>query len=239
MYNVSISIYYLYVIKYNMRERVFKRTIEPWLHAVPTLWNVFAASFVVASRNMNPAMTGGCWIALNAHDCDENDPQDCIQKGKMVLWLNIIVSAAPLGLCVFANIGILIYLWMTVRQQEIRMDRYRMRRVSFSMRSSLNSINTPAPGNGTGGVLATAFALRSAPRTRSRSRDFLQQAGLYTSVFLLAHIFSIVGEFYLVLRPAHATHYYTTINNSRLLTRTCTCSHPCRCRSSKQNSKWN
>lgn len=206
MYAVSLTIYYLYVIKYNVREVEFSRKVEPWLHFVPIAWNLFAAAYVVATDNMQPAMTGGCWIRQNESASCVEDDIDCYKMRKTAVWLNMIFSAIPLLICLLANLGLLAYLWFVVRKQETHMDNYRMKRVSFCMKNELEcTMRTPRIESTPTPKLSSAFSTRPSrwskrtPRTPIKSREFLHRAAWYFLTFLATFFFSILSECYFLI----------------------------------------
>eukprot|EP00554_Chaetoceros_debilis_P015831 CAMPEP_0194121734 /NCGR_PEP_ID=MMETSP0150-20130528/48247_1 /TAXON_ID=122233 /ORGANISM="Chaetoceros debilis, Strain MM31A-1" /LENGTH=604 /DNA_ID=CAMNT_0038814319 /DNA_START=287 /DNA_END=2101 /DNA_ORIENTATION=- len=201
MYAVSLTIYYLYVIKHNVREAEFSRKIEPWLHFVPIVWNLFAAGYVVATDNMQPAMTGGCWIRQNdSAFCYQGD-NDCYKKRKTAVWLNMIFSAMPLLISLLANLGLLTHIWFVVRRQEKHMDKHRMKRVSFCMKNELEStVRTPRIGSTPTPKLSSAFSTRPSrwsrrtPRTPIKSREFLYRAAWYFLSFFATFFFSVLSH---------------------------------------------
>lgn len=189
MYNVSLTIYYLCIVRYNMRERRFRRKIEPYLHIIPALWCLLGAIFVVSTGSFNPFEkgAGGCWIAPYPSDCIDNDEVDCIRGGKANL-LSIIFLGIPLFSSMIANVCILVVIWYTVRTQEKKMDRYRLRRVSIRLAGTLAGNGAP------GGVLERALAHRSRRRSPTRSRTFLRQALWYIAGLFACYTFSIISK---------------------------------------------
>ena len=96
MYSVSLNMYYLYLIKYNMRERTFRRKIEPYVHGIPAVWTLSGAIFALVSQMYNPGK-----LDTNIYTSDERQISDstslhlnCIRKvlPADVLWLqNLLV----------------------------------------------------------------------------------------------------------------------------------------------------
>ncbi len=54
MYSLSLNIYYLFVVKYSMREQKFRRKVEPFIHAIPAIWTFGGATFALVSKMFNP-----------------------------------------------------------------------------------------------------------------------------------------------------------------------------------------
>ncbi len=140
LYNVSLNIYLLCLIKYNMTARYYRTRIEPFLHGVPILWAVITSSILVATRSINPAYAGECLIAPYPINCMKSPDVECIRGQNMDLYRTLfrVVPTFASMITILATMGIL---WWTVRSQEKKMDRYRMSVVSLRtrMRASTNS----------------------------------------------------------------------------------------------------
>jgi len=53
LYNSSLSIYYVSVIKFNMTEPTFKKKVEFWCHFIPNAYAWGSAIFLLATNNFN------------------------------------------------------------------------------------------------------------------------------------------------------------------------------------------
>ena len=76
MYNLSLSVYYLYLLKYNYRERKFRTCKEPYIHAVPILWSLVGLISCLATQSFNPA-TNMYFITPYPKGCRSNDEIEC------------------------------------------------------------------------------------------------------------------------------------------------------------------
>ncbi len=108
MYNLMLSIYYLFSIRYNMPDDVFSKRLEPCLHTVSVLVGIATAFMLLRDTGMNPNPTHSNWCAANAYPyycssfVDENaDKQKlkeyggifngCLLLGVLVLCMVLIV----------------------------------------------------------------------------------------------------------------------------------------------------
>jgi len=126
MYMLSLSVYYLYSIKFNMKDKVFSRKIEPWLHAGSICWTLVGGIVCWASGSFNMMEAGNiCWYTPSPYDCVANDDVEC-DRGKHAFAFGWIFGGSNfLTLC-----GIIYCLYgvcRTVIDQEERNDRYRFR----------------------------------------------------------------------------------------------------------------
>ncbi len=82
MYSLNINIYYFYLVKRNMKEKDFRKKIEPFLHAVPILWTIAGAIYIWAAKLMNPTtVMGACFIAATPLGCNRDDEVGCEGAG--------------------------------------------------------------------------------------------------------------------------------------------------------------
>ena len=150
MYMLSLSVYYLYSIKFNMKDKVFSRKIEPWLHAGSICWTLLGGIACWATGSFNMMEAGNiCWYTPSPYDCVANDDVEC-DRGKHAFMFGWVFGGSNfLILC-----GIIYCLYgvcRTVIDQEERNDRYRFRgsvhvmsEPAASRRESMMSIITSA-----------------------------------------------------------------------------------------------
>ena len=203
LYNVALSVYYLCVIKYNYRDKKFRKNVEPYIHGFIFLFSTASVVTVLATKSFNPGAGGRdyYWIASYPLNCRTDEHTTCL-RGKHATMLKILFTGVPLVGAAVANVLIMVMIWWTVKSQERRMNQYRIRRVSMNIANTLRNRNgnaattDPTPG----GVLDLALAARRNRRTPTvtRSRDFLRQAALYFAAFLVCFSGTIVGKFYTV-----------------------------------------
>lgn len=115
LYSLSLSIYFLLVIKYDMSEAKIKKEVEPYLHAGPLLYTIAVSVYLYATNNYNPAGPI-CWIESHHH-----------VDGKHDLIPRVIGSSIPSILAFILNITIMI---------QIRREVYLQSKVSKALRSS-------------------------------------------------------------------------------------------------------
>lgn len=207
MYSLNINIYYFYLVKRNMREEDFRKRIEPWLHTFPALWSISGAIYIWAAKLMNPTTTlGACFISATPLGCNKDDKIDCEGAGDKVFLITMVYMGIPLILCLVISIALLIAIWHKVRSQEKRMDKYRLRRVSFKMHVSLKDqeslelldVEKETDGDGKNAILKALRERinrrRQMKRTPSKSREFLSSAYWYAAAFMITFTFPYIGK---------------------------------------------
>lgn len=211
MYNVSLSIYYLYLIKYDYRERKFKEKVEPFVHLIPITWTLVGVTSCLATQSFNQGFSN---YFLNSYPngCRKDDEIDCT-RGKAAPILGLIFGALTFVVSLFANIIILLWIWRHVYLQEKKADLIRLRRVSTIMQHSLSqrpsnpTTTSSDPGRRLSqesdtGVLAQALASRRRSQVdssrRNRSRRFLRQAFWYAIAFILCYGTNIIIEYIVI-----------------------------------------
>ena len=95
LYNASLSIYYVLVIKYNWKSRKVKK-VEKWFHAGCLSFGLVTATTATALGLMHPA-NWNCWIAPDFSNPD--DPNRNLAKTLQMcmffipLWISIVLCA--------------------------------------------------------------------------------------------------------------------------------------------------
>ncbi|GFH50174.1 hypothetical protein CTEN210_06650 [Chaetoceros tenuissimus] len=113
MYNASLSLYYLLIIKYNWRQTKIAN-IEKYLHAVPLSWGIITAIIIVA-LNVTDDSNWVCWISPD----DAKDPT--LAKALIVAFYY-----GPLWLC-FLFLGHNMYqVYKKVKETEERASKWRV-----------------------------------------------------------------------------------------------------------------
>jgi len=54
LYNCSLSVYYVSVIKFGMREKAFMKKIEFWCHFIPNAFAICSSIFLQVGGYFNP-----------------------------------------------------------------------------------------------------------------------------------------------------------------------------------------
>lgn len=132
LYTLSLTIYFLLVIKYNVPEGVIKKRFEPFFHAVPILFSITISVTVLATQNFNPAGTV-CWIASEPVGCDKNPDVECVSKGNpaTLKWVSV---GAPVLVVFVINCIILGLICWTVYSKTKKSQSYR--RYSWALNST-------------------------------------------------------------------------------------------------------
>lgn len=201
MYNVSLSIYYLYLIKYNYRDRKFKTTIEHFVHAIPIIWALAAVVSCLATQSFNPS-SNTYFINSYPRGCRSNENVEC-SRGKASPILALLFGTVTLCGTLISNIVIILFIWRHVHLQEKKANQIRLRRVSLTAQNTLRvhsgvadeGQNTHSDLRGKGGILAQALAARKSRNRRSRPRMFLWRAFWYTVAFCVCYGTNFVGEY--------------------------------------------
>ena len=78
LYSLSIAIYFLCTIVYDIKQAAFRERFERYLHMFPSLFPLCAAVFLVSTGSFNTAGYG-CWIAAYPEGCTHDPDVDCIR----------------------------------------------------------------------------------------------------------------------------------------------------------------
>jgi hypothetical protein len=169
-YNVGLSIYYLFLIKYNYKDKKFRKKVEPFIHFAILFWALGTVMVVLATGSFNPGQFGEYWITPSPTDCKIDENVDCLH-GEYANILRICFVSLPLLASLIANIGIMIIIWFTVMSLERKMNKY-SRITSVTTSANTDLTNSPrkkgidtSVGPTPGGVLAQALAARASTRS--------------------------------------------------------------------------
>jgi hypothetical protein len=206
LYNCTLTLYYLLLIRYSWKESRIRKAAEPYLHIIPLLLGWSTAIVGVATRSFNITPTG-CDFASYPPGCFGSDRCTRARYGEEFLKYFFIF---PLwAVWAFLIVG-MILIYMKIRAIEDNTNRHntvlsiaqaRQRRTTrISMISFVSSIGTrfssptPSPdvdserrsSDHTVAVQATADALA---KKREKSRTFAKQALFYCFAFGISWIF--------------------------------------------------
>ena len=191
LYSLSLTIYFLLVVKFNLPEAQIKKRYEPFLHAVPILLSCSASILTYATHNYNP--TGViCWIA----------PEPGVSKlnANILKW---VVIGAPTYIVFSLNCIMLGIMWWTVSSQVKKSNAYRgswatsgpttsnegnkilkwFRRGVFSNKKAANEIPT--------NPLAARLS-RPSPASIHRMKQISYRALGYVVGFSLTYVFTMI-----------------------------------------------
>ena len=133
LYNCSLCLYYLAVIKYNLPDEIIRKKLEVGMHSVSILFPLCGAVIIQLKKAFNPMLTV-CWIAPYPLNCDVSTSNVPCERGEGYFIPFVIFSIFPLLIlpCVLAVSMLLMY--FAIREQEKAMYQYSasfwMRRIS-------------------------------------------------------------------------------------------------------------
>ncbi len=210
-YSLSLTIFFLLVIKYDVDDAKIKKYAEPIFHAVPVLFSAVVSIYAFATNNYN---TSGsvCWINSRPLNCYEDPDVDCISKGnpETLRW----ISGGPIFIIFFSNCVMMVMIWFSVYFQTKKSQAYRY---SWMSSPTPASQNRPAEQGGKGGASTTtsrssllstrsketeqissplaARLSRPSPASIRRLRETSNRAIAYILGFLLTYFFTIMYRF--------------------------------------------
>jgi hypothetical protein len=80
LYTLSLAIFYLCVIKYEMPDETFRKKVEPYLHLITNLWAWSTALFALLSGSIHSSTDdSSCYINASPLDCLDDPNVDCVQ----------------------------------------------------------------------------------------------------------------------------------------------------------------
>jgi hypothetical protein len=103
MYYAFLALYYMLVVKYNLRDRTLRRIVEPTLHGVAALWALGTALSAVGLELLNDA-TLWCWIAPLPENCLDSwshgtEAANC-ERGDNAWLYRWLFYYGPLWICI-------------------------------------------------------------------------------------------------------------------------------------------
>lgn len=125
LYSLSITVYFLLVIKFNISNEIIKKKYEPFLHAIPITYVFTVAFYIYATSSYNPSGTL-CWISHRPTNCNLNSEVECVTSLiNLKRWL---AAGIPVFTAFILNCVIMFVLWLTEYTNFIK---NRNRRLSF------------------------------------------------------------------------------------------------------------
>lgn len=122
LYNCSLCLYSLSIIKYNLAEKDIQKKLEVWFHAVPILFSVGAVITVQLNEAFNPVLTV-CWIAPKPLSCFGDESIEC-ERGENFLICLIIFTVIPLLVLPCVIVVSMTMMYASIRKHEKLMDQY-------------------------------------------------------------------------------------------------------------------
>ena len=98
IYNAILCIYYICSIRFGMKDEIFRRCLEPWLHLCAISLSLFLVIFAWHYQQINPSPVQFTWCAYTRYPywCGEDDEECSYERGQpeVALILPIVVTAS-------------------------------------------------------------------------------------------------------------------------------------------------
>ena len=164
LYNCSLCLYYLAVIKYNIPEDEIHSRLEKFFHSVSILFPIIGAVAIQLNEAFNPILTV-CWIAPSPFQCDFKKDEECV-RGENYLVYFILFSVLPVLILPCIICITMTKMYSTVRKNEKNM-------LQYSSQVWIDRINRRASENGLSIVQSTSKVLYN---IRENNQNFESQS---------------------------------------------------------------
>jgi len=94
LYQCSLQMYILILLKYGMRPDDMQRKIEPFLHGIPILYGIAGAAVSLVTESIN-ASGAWCYIESYPHGCRDDEDIECT-RGTRVILKRMVFSTIPI-----------------------------------------------------------------------------------------------------------------------------------------------
>ena len=205
LYNCSLCLYYLAVVKYNKKDAYIQSKLEPYLLAIPAAISLILATTILSLRSFNPNPTH-CWIA-------EGEPYWC-EEGLGIYWERgegtiTLFSVTVAGL--FTVLPCVILVTMTIMYKAAKKNEEKLSKYGVgALRVRANLDNPHDDTNAKHGLLWSfkaswkRFTTKKSPATngtrsnkaKRQSRVFFEKALLYSIAYFATYIFVFVSSMY-------------------------------------------
>ncbi len=105
LYILSLNIYYLCLVRYNLTAHHYRTSAKPFLHAIPIGWAIITSTTILVTGHYNPAYPGECFIAPYPINCLLNpDVLTCIRGERtntFRLWFHVIPIMFAFIFCLY------------------------------------------------------------------------------------------------------------------------------------------
>jgi hypothetical protein len=201
LYSLSLSIYFLSIIKLEMSEKRIKEKFERYLHGIPILYAIVSGIATSAAGAFNPTILdlNHCSINPSPANCQFDPDLECQNMGIIAL-LSIAFYAWPLALTFLSNIVMMLMIWCLEYKLAKKNQRYASRCYShIANRGSSSTIISNAPPHQESSLPTTQpmsplAARLSRPSSASiqRRKEIRNRTFAYIFGFLLSFTFSII-----------------------------------------------
>lgn len=197
-YSLSLSVYFISVVKFGIAEREITKFAESFLHILPVALAFSGGIYLYVAGYFNASGSTFCWIAPQPYlDCIEDNPvQECREKWKhLILRAKAITSYPRVFVMVLNCLALVILLWVD-RTQARRSRRYRRAQQYYEQQSQenvtvQNDVSATVTVSPNSGLPATHLTTRP-PYTSVQRRGITMRAIAYIMGFTLTYIFSFI-----------------------------------------------
>ena len=116
-FNLSLNVYYLCLVRYNMAEMYYRNRVEPLIHAVPISFALISSSIIVRMGHINPGYQGECALAHFPLNCQHDPNVDC-DRGKFAHSYRLLFLVIPRLVAIAGILITLAILCWYVQSQE-------------------------------------------------------------------------------------------------------------------------
>lgn len=137
IYSCELSLYFLFMIRYNISEVALAKTFEPFIHIVPVLVPTLFGIYGLTTQQFNPdPVFAFCDISVYPSNCLDVDSIEC-ERGLSYAALRIFLNSVVLLAVLIGTVSTWLVYWTV--QQRIK----RSRRHSFVVASYATNIDNP------------------------------------------------------------------------------------------------
>ena len=193
LYNCSICIYYLTIVKYNKNDEYIRKKIEPWLHGVSILYPLSGAILGIVMKAMNPwgsLCTIKTYLPPHCAGCEYGQIRDetgfnipCGRGGAhapllFIIFVAPIVVVSPIFIAI--NLSLI---YQTVAKNSRTMQRY-----------GAGSLVTTTEGNSSGWSLDSVVhcCLPCRKHSEGRNQESMRQIWYRNIAYALAWFLTFV-----------------------------------------------
>jgi hypothetical protein len=202
-YNGALSIYFMLVIRWGLKDGVIAKKYELWWHLVAIVWPLGTA-FAALWLDLYAFIYLGCWIGQTPLGCQSDTNVECI-KGENAFLYGWFFMGVPLfilnGVIMYCMIEIYRYIRSVALTQE-QYDFERSNNLDSHIDSNLAPPSPAAPQRshvtiqdpstvGNRSSVTISSSQRRSLDLASTKREIAIQSVLYVGAFLVTHIWSV------------------------------------------------
>ena len=132
-YNLSLAIYHVAVVKFQMKEKEIAKKLEPLIHILPNGFAIVTAVFLSLKHTYAPLPEQHlCWIGVYPQACISDPDIECVRGGQMTPAYAKNLAIIPLFIVYFFVVLITMTIVYEIAEQKRKSDKWRMRDMSKS-----------------------------------------------------------------------------------------------------------